>query len=1849
MNPLLWITTLGEFTILAGDETVPGFASRKAEALLVYLAVERDNAHRRESLFTLLWPGMPESSARNNLRQVLFNIRHTLEEDITSPVLLADRQMVQINPDVSVEIDIHQFDRLLESTQVHDHLNLAGCETCLHALQEAVKLYQGEFLADFYLEDSNPFEDWSQSIREAYRRKVLDTLASLGEIYIQKADYDQARACADRQLQTDPLREGAYRQLMEIHSKAGNRAEALRTYQRCLRILDIELGTRPSRETTALFEIISGEDLQPTMPREGAIRGYQIREHLGSGHAGVVYRAFQPVINRDVAIKVILPQFANHPDFIRRFEVEAQLIARLEHPHIVPLYDYWRDPSGAYLVMRWLRGGSLQADLTRGPWKPIPAVKLIDQVTAALSLAHKQGVVHCDIKPANILLDEDDNAYLSDFSIAILTGPLAQLSQLSGGVDESSTGSLGYISPEVSRGLETTPLADIYSLGVVLYEILTGVHPFPGLEGDALVARHLSDPLPSVLNLRPDLPPDVDTVIQKATQKDSSQRYQEAVSLADAFRGALAPETITLVPKPEIPLELRNPYKGLRPFQEADASDFFGRDELVGRIVDRLAGTDPVTKSANRFLAVVGPSGSGKSSVVKAGLIPAIRAGAIPGSERWFIAEMTPGAHPLSELETALLRIAIETPTDLLKGLRSDPNTLVQVLRNAFPGVKDEILLLIDQFEELFTLVDDLEERDHFLDTLVAAVSDPDTPLRVVITLRGDFYDRPLQHSTFGELVQKGTEVVLPLSPAELERAICGPAERVGVTLEGALVARIVQEVGDQPGALPLLQYALTELFEHSEGVTLTLEAYEAGGGVLGALGRRAEAIYSDLEKSKQPAARQLFLRLITLGEGTEDVRRRTLRSELMALSELEDSLANLLDVFGRHRLLTFDHDPATRGPTVEVAHEALLREWQRLGIWLDESRDDIRLQRLLAAASQEWLESGRDPGFLLRGTRLEQFSEWAAITQVALTSDEGDYLDTSLDARREREQAEAERQSRETALEVRSRRFLRWLVGVFALAAVIAVVLSIVAFNQQNVAQNNAATATVAQGEALILADSRATQQALAEAEAEARATQQAIAEAETEARAIAEAQALEDRDRAVEAEQDALQQASIGLASQALAQMSTTNSERGVLLALAALEEYPYTPQAEAALARSVQESLPYRRMFDEKGHNLDQHWVNWSPDGKRIALGAPTNDEGEHSAVVFDFESGEIDLVLPLVLPVEETETSSRCSVQQINWSPDGTKLALAANNNILESAQHHCYYLQIYDSSSGELLLDLDSQGEFAVDWSPDGKRLLTGGENGAVKIWDAHTGEVTLEMAGHVKNSGGIFPRQSDRVFAARFSPDGTQAATFSTGGVVHIWDPTNGDLLLTLEHPQAYLSANWDYGGLYEIALAWSPDGSRLVTAWHDGLARIWNLEHREVSQLLAGHTNNVNGVDWSPDGVYIFTHGTDGSARLWVAATGQMVINLPASGFGNAAWSKNGDWIAVPLQVGLLAWDTSTLPPVLNPTTPILHRTVDGEWTPDGNLFVLNGIDGLVFDWAGDKTSRQIAPTEGYIAISPDSRRMVASEGWNKNPPQIIDLYSGEVITELESPPPEPNGLFFTSSWSNDGRMVASGTFPGFWTVIWDPETGEELARSETIEGFMIMADFSPDDTILAAPSIFTEGNTPVYLIDTQTGETLQELPSEEGWSMISKWSPDGKTLAVGYQDGTIKLWNTDTWTISRIFDAHQIACWDLDWSPDGQRIVSGDDNVIIYIWEVETGNIVSSWDMKGVLGTFQGVGWSPDGQFIVIQGMGTNMPIFRRVWQSTEALIDYAYECCVWRELTPGERELFGLPVKP
>lgn len=788
------------------------------------------------------------------------------------------------------------------------------------------------------------------------------------------------------------------------------------------------------------------------------IKGYELRERLGTGGFGAVYRAYQSTVGREVALKVILPSIANHPDFIRRFETEAQVIARLEHLHIVPLYDYWRDPEGAYLVMRWLKGGSLRDALESGAFDLEATVSLMDQITSALDAAHRNNIIHRDLKPANILLDEDGNAYLADFGIA------KDLTNTRGSntAEDIIVGSLDYISPEQARAALDDKKAGADPVEVLTLREQEILHLVINGLSNKEIAQRLTFTLGTVKWY-------VNQIYKKLHVRSRVQAIVRARELNLITSGASLddlPTVLGVLPIPTDPFQPVNPYKGLRAFKAADHEDFFGQEKLIAKLLKRLS----ETAEHFRFLAVIGPSGSGKSSLVKAGLIPALWRGDIHGSERWFVAEMLPGARPLDELEVALIRVAANHSASLKEQLQRDRYGLLRVAQIILPDDDSELVLVIDQFEEVFTLVEDEAARTYFLDLIHAAVIDPRSRVRVIITLRADFYDRPLRYPEFGELVRSRMGTILPLSADGLERAIVCPAERVGVTFESGLVASIIQEIHYQPGALPLLQYALTELFEQRQGRVLTHETYQSIGKSTGALATRAEQIYAELTPELKEAARQMFLRLVTLGEGTEDTRRRVPRLELLAITSDTDLMDEVIDTFTAYRLLSLAHDPAMHTPTVEVAHEAILREWERLREWLNSSREDIRMQRQLTHLAQEWDASGQDVSFLLRGSRLEQFEKWAKDPQLAFTLHEREFLQASATHHEQEQAAERQRQAREAKLERRSQKFLRGLVAVCAVATVIAIGLSLFAFGQQRRAENARATSD-ANAEAAIAA----------------------------------------------------------------------------------------------------------------------------------------------------------------------------------------------------------------------------------------------------------------------------------------------------------------------------------------------------------------------------------------------------------------------------------------------------------------------------------------------------------------------------------------------------------------------------------------------------------------------------------------------------------------------------------------------------------------------------------------------------------------------------------------------------------
>lgn len=775
---------------------------------------------------------------------------------------------------------------------------------------------------------------------------------------------------------------------------------------------------------------------------EQRIRDYVLQEMVGKGGFGAVYKARQQSIGRDVAIKVILPRYANDPDFIRRFDTEANIIGRLEHAHVVPLYDYWREADAAYLVMRWMPG-SLRSLLNEGRIPLRLAARIVEQIGTALNVSHRKGIIHRDIKPDNILLDEDRNAYLADFGIAKsdktanLDGANETAFSLDGkaGLDGSSgsqqttqdessiLGSPSYVAPEqITHGM-LTPLTDIYSFGIVLYEILTGEPPFGKQIGDQVLQMHLYTSLPSLTEKRSDLPPALDAVVQRATAKRPEDRFPDMLSMLIAFRQALPvpdyaagldemikwaknsgstarPEgtdgvaTVIITPSLDNPILtetagfIENPYKGLREFDAADAENFYGRRALIDKVVNDITHDSP-------FVAVIGPSGSGKSSLLKAGVLPVLRRNAV--ENRWFVTDMLPGDDPFGALAEALGRVAVNAPADLKALISADEDSLAGVIRHILPDNHTRLVLVVDQFEELFSLVDDEQIRVRFINSIFNAVTAMFGRFRMIVSMRADYYDRPLEYPNLGELIHRWTEVVLPLAPDALEEVIVKPAAQVGVKVEPELVKQIVQDAYQQSGLLPLLQYVLCELFETRSGSMLTVNDYRALGGLSGALGRRAEEVYATLNIEDQQIAQQIFLRLIALDSATRFTPQRVRRTALAVANSSQKGIDRVIREFDRSRLVSLHVDPITREPMIEIAHTTLIHSWPRLKQWLEDNRDEIRAQQRLTNAASEWAHGNRDGSFLATGLRLAQFKAMASEGNVALNDEEFAYLAASI------------------------------------------------------------------------------------------------------------------------------------------------------------------------------------------------------------------------------------------------------------------------------------------------------------------------------------------------------------------------------------------------------------------------------------------------------------------------------------------------------------------------------------------------------------------------------------------------------------------------------------------------------------------------------------------------------------------------------------------------------------------------------------------------------------------------------------------------------------------------------------
>ena len=1362
-----------EFRVLGSMEVIENsrgpipIGGPKQRAVLAHLLLRANHLVPTDVLIDEVWGEEPPETVRNALQTYASHLRKAL-----GPERLEGSRVGYILRADPAELDAVRFQSLLRDAR---RLLPIDAKAAVGTFDHALDLWRGPAFADLGAEPSLRSEAARlDDLRLAALEERIDAQLTLGEPGEVIGELEGLTA-------RHPLRERFWEQLMLALYRSGRQGEALAAYQRAREILADELGIDPSPELRRVHERILAQssDLDPGGE---PLRGYRLLERVGEDPVGVVYRATQPNVGREVAVRVVHEHRANDPAFVRRFEPEAQAIAALEHPHIAPVYDYWREPGRAYVVTRFLRGGSLRGLIDRSGQLPHDrATRILEQVASALAMAHRRGVAHGAIRSSNVLFDEEGNAYLTDFSIG------------SGSVRTAD---------------------DLPAFAALARETLG--ERLPMAVGEALRRAEIA-----------------------RGADDTATVLTELISVLGTKAGA--PATVAT--------DVRNPYKGLRPFIEADALDFFGREAFIQRLLERLSRAG----NPSRFVAVVGPSGSGKSSVVRAGLVAAIRRGEVPGSDAWLVTEMHPGHHPFEELDAALMRVAVRPPAGLLGRLESGPRGLLNVADAIVPD-GTELLVIVDQFEETFTLTETEDERAQFLESLRVATADPASRVRVIATLRADFYDRPLRYPRIGQLLGSTTEVLSPLTPEELERAIVRPAERSGLDVDSALVPQIAADVAEQPGALPLVQYALTELYDRRHDGRLTLEAYREIGGVVGALAASAEHLYATRQPAGRKAVRQLFLRLVTLGEGTPDSRRRIPLSELSVIEVDPSAMQSALGAYGRHRLLTFDRDPSTREPTVEVAHEALLSAWQRLRGWIDEAREDVRMHRRLSEAAREWERNDCEPSFLLAGSRLDQFESWGSATTLALGPEERSFLMGSVTRRDHERAAEASRTRREQVLESRSVKRLRALVAVLAAAALVAGTLTTVALKQSRSAQRASRLAAARELAAAAAANLATDRQLAILLALKAIGTSPGpdgttLPEAEEVLRRAATAVAIDTT-------------SVLGTGVQGLDFTSDGNAV-AVVGGNGSVGVWDLRTGARTLAIRSRR-----RACSDAIGCHVVT--VDLSDDASLLATG----DGREGLAHVWDLGSDREILTAEAKPPTLPGFYPFGGTIN-VALSPDGRFLATEAIDGTLG----------MYSVATGRQLWSVDRVQWMSVRPSPN-RRLPFGvlfpRTRGGRRFVDATTGDPLTFLIGLADPQASFSSDGSRVAFAPRVS-DGHLPDPF---GELTVWAVPSGDMVSAAP-----------IDGLPVL----SPDGLVLATYDRGGSqVRLWEADSLAPLQTLEGHTAPITWVAFSPDSSQIATASLDRTVRVWDTQTGELIFMPPveSSGVVAVAFSADGSRI---------------------------------------------------------------------------------------------------------------------------------------------------------------------------------------------------------------------------------------------------------------------------------------------------------------------------------------------------------------
>lgn len=1100
------------------------------------------------------------------------------------------------------------------------------------------------------------------------------------------------------------------------------------------------------------------------------------------------------------------------------------------------------------------------------------------------------------------------------------------------------------------------------------------------------------------------------------------------------------------------------PYPGLLSFTTTDTERFFGREEVVADIVARLR--------LHPFLAVVGASGSGKSSVLRAGVAPLLGIGEV----------ITPGSQPLAALA------AVDGP------------------------------VVVDQFEALFSQVPSDDERSAFLDHLLA------WPHLVLIGLRADFYGACAQHAGFAAAVAGHQMLLGPMAPAELRRAITEPAIRAGLRIEPGLVDLLVAKVAGEPGALPLLSQALRSTWEARDGRTLTLEGYDSTGGVEGAIAATADGAVDSLEPAGQALARRLFVRLVEPGAGAPDTRRRAQLSELVPVGGDEGRMSKVLDTMVGTRLVTLDDTG------VEVAHEALIREWPRLQSWLDEDRDSLRLQRHLTAAATAWDQLAQDSGELYRGQRLAAALDWLAIGPP-ISALERRFVDES----REVEKRAVERQ-------VRTNRRLRRRLTLTAVTLVVALIAGATAFIQ---------------GRRATSARDRAEVSRIA-------AVSRSLTERQPDVGLLLAAEAYRRHDDP-------------DTRSTLLAALQTHPLLTGLLYGTeSGLQAAVFTPDG-ALLATPTSDGT---RLWDTSTRALVgvlRHeddiilGAAISPDGRWLAVPAVAEtDEGVVGRLqVWDLSTRTLDRVV----------ASPGGGLTSAFFSADGARLVTQGG---VRSDGPPVLQAVVWDTSSWEpigepwLLAD-DYARDRVITVSPDGARLASLSTEGAVRVWTvddrrplgqpllpdaigfataiAFSTDGTLAIAGDSSRvvlvdltTGTEQPAMrlpDGEPTSIEFSHDGTILAVANSDGRTQLFDV---ETRLELGPPLAASSS-----GINDVSF--SPDDAQLATAGTDRTGALWRLDGgRTIAAAVASHAAAVTELAYTSDGRFLVSSGIDGQLLIRNLDEGTTRSIDVGGEVLTATIDPTDRWVAAAGTTGTVQlFDVRTGTPgpqldlgeswiyqvAFDPTSGTIAAAVEDRVSEEGFGFA------VVWDPETDQEIGRRIPLVGGFALgvawSPDGQQLAVVA--DNNLVRLHDAHGDH--TELGAPIESFDAPILAVAFSPDGARLATGTSAGVvqqWSVSTHEPVGAALKGHTGPVGGVA---YSPDGTRLASSTL---GFSRHRLWDAVTGAAIgQELVSgrtpptfstfsiEHYQGSRPAFSPDGRSLAVPSFDGTTAIWDLD------------------------------------------------------------------------------------------------------------------------